>query len=87
MLKLISEDCFKVRKLSIYEFSLRRFSHILLCDCVSFYTLIIIFFLNTDFSAFTNIKISLHFCYVSIQDFLNIESRDFDLVNIRVSMH
>jgi len=28
-----------------------------------------------------------HNCYVSIWDFLNIESRDFDLVNIRVSMH
>jgi len=26
-------------------------------------------------------------CYVSIQDFLNIGSRDFDLVDIRVLMH
>jgi hypothetical protein len=26
-------------------------------------------------------------CYISIWDFSDIESRDFDLVNIRVSMH
>jgi len=39
MSKLISENCFRVKKLTIYELSLKKLNHILLCDYASFYTL------------------------------------------------
>jgi len=62
MSKLISEDCFRVRKLNIYKFSLKRLSHILLCDCALFYTLTICEWNRTenstqwDFSVFKLVK-------------------------------
>jgi len=42
MLKLIFEDCFKVKRLNIYEFSLKKLSYILQYNYISFYILTII---------------------------------------------